>query len=164
MILAKFRNVKAVVLDVDGVLTDATVLVNDAGEQWRTFSVRDGHAIQQGIRSGLPIWAITRGDTNGVEKRLKGLGITEVFSGAMDKKRCLLALLERYAVQADDVLYMGDDMPDLPCLEMVGLPTCPADAAEEVKQVCQYISPKKGGRGAVRDVLEKVLKLQGKWG
>lgn len=163
MILSKFKDIEAVVLDVDGVLTDASVLVNEAGEHLRTFNIRDGYAMQQAILSGIHIWVISKGNSIGVEKRLRSLGLTEVLIGVLDKKPLMLGLLEKYRVSAENVLYMGDDIPDLSCLQLVGLPTCPADAVEEVKSVVKYISPKNGGKGAVRDVLEKVLKLKGKW-
>lgn len=164
MILSKFKDIEAVVLDVDGVLTDGSILVNEEGGQLRTFNVRDGYAIQLAVKSGLKVWAITGGHSAGVEKRLLWLGLTKVLIGVNDKKACLLNLVRETGVNLENVIYVGDDMPDLSCMQLVGLPICPNDAAEEIKQVSKYISPKNGGQGAVRDVLEKVLKLQGKWG
>lgn len=163
MVLSDFKKIKAVVLDVDGVLTDGRILVNEEGEQWRTFHVRDGYAIQLAMKSGLHIWVITGGKSISVEKRMRFLGIEEVFLGVEDKLGHVHRLATKYGIALDDILYMGDDLPDLLPMQQVGLPVCPKDAAEEIKAVSRYISPFDGGRGAVRDVLEKILKLQGKW-
>lgn len=163
MVLSDFNKVKAVVLDVDGVLTDGQVLVNEQGEQWRMFHVRDGFAIQLAVKSGLYIWVISGGQSISVDKRMRFLGVEEIFLGVEDKQSCLFRLAKQYGIALDEVMYVGDDMPDLLSMQHVGLPVCPRDAAEEIKAICRYISPFGGGQGAVRDVLEKVLKLQGKW-
>lgn len=163
MILKKFKAVQAFVLDVDGVLTNGQVLVTESGQQLRQFDIKDGYAVKLAVDLGYPIAVITGGNCPGVVKRLNGLGIHEVFTGIHDKERVLVDWLKQKQIDPDQVLYMGDDMPDLPCLRKVGLPTCPNDATEEVKQAASYISPREGGHGAIRDVIEKVLKLQGKW-
>lgn len=163
MVLSDFKRIKAVVLDVDGVLTDGSVFVNEQGEQLRTFYVRDGYAIQLAMQFGLHIWVITGGKSVGVEKRMHGLGVKEVFSGIVDKLGHVFQLAEKYGIDLSEIMYVGDDMPDLLPMKSIGLPVCPKDAAEEIKAVSKYISPFDGGRGVVRDVLEKVLKLQGKW-
>ncbi|UIR55182.1 HAD hydrolase family protein [Sphingobacterium sp. SRCM116780] len=163
MIFDNLKKVKAFVLDVDGVLTNGTVLVNEAGDQMRTFNIKDGYIMQLAVKLGYPLIIITGGNSAGVAKRLVGLGIKEVHSGVANKVEKLKEIMNSYNLNFQDILYMGDDIPDLACMKLVGLATCPADAIEEIKAICQYISPKKGGDGAVRDVMEKVLKLQGKW-
>lgn len=163
MILKNFKEVRAFVLDVDGVLTNGQVLVTESGQQLRQFDIKDGYAVKLAADSGYPIAVITGGNCPGVVKRLNTLGIHEVFTGIHQKEQVLVDWLKKKEIDPVNVLYMGDDMPDLPCLRKVGLPTCPNDAAEEVKQAASYISPREGGHGAVRDVIEKVLKLQGKW-
>ncbi|AIM35885.1 3-deoxy-D-manno-octulosonate 8-phosphate phosphatase [Sphingobacterium sp. ML3W] len=163
MIFDNLKKVKAFVLDVDGVLTDGRVLVNEDGHQMRSFNIKDGYVLQLAVKRGYPVIIITGGNSKGVVKRLEGLGIKEVHSGISNKMEKLKEILERYNLEFEDILYMGDDMPDLPCMQFAGLATCPSDAIEEVKKVCHYISPVAGGFGAVRDVMEKVLKIQGRW-
>lgn len=163
MVLQDFTKIKAVFLDVDGVLTDGTVLVTEQGEQLRSFSVKDGYAMQLAVKSGIYIAVVSGGKTRGVLSRLNSLGIQDVHLGVSDKLSTIIDLIQEWGVASSEVLYMGDDIPDLACMKWVGLPVCPSDAAEEIKQVAKYISPKKGGKGCVRDVLEKILKLQQKW-
>lgn len=163
MIFDNLKKVKAFVLDVDGVLTDGRVLVNEIGQQLRTFNIKDGYVMQLAIKRGYPIIIITGGKSIGVEKRLEGLGIQDIYSGISNKIEKLTSVLVSHNLTFDDILYMGDDMPDFECMQLAGLAACPADAVEEIKEICHYISPKMGGEGAVRDVIEKVLKIQGKW-
>lgn len=164
MVIKKFSAIKAVVLDVDGVLTDGKLLVTEAGEQLRTFFVKDGYAMQLAVKMGLQIWVISGGTSNGVQKRLQGLGITEIHLGVKNKMEVLNQLLEKYQLNLHDLMYVGDDMPDYEVMQVVGLAVCPNDAVEDIKTISHYMSPKNGGEGVVRDVLEKILKLQGKWG
>lgn len=163
MFLSKLKNIKAFVLDIDGVLTDATVLVTEAGEQLRRFSVRDGYALQLAVKKGFKVCAISGGKSASVVSRLQGLGITDVYLGIDKKLEVYFDFLKAHNLQHEEVLYMGDDIPDLPVMQVVGLPVCPADAVEEVKAISSYISPVNGGFGCVRDVIEKVLKVQDKW-
>lgn len=158
-----FKKVSAFVFDVDGVLTNGQVLVNEAGEQLRNFDIKDGYAIQAAILAGYPIAIISGGTSEGVKKRLNGLGIIDIHTGVQDKPRILSEWISTQNLNPDQVLYMGDDIPDLKSMQSVGVPVCPTDAVEEIKQCAVYISPKKGGNGAVRDVIEKTMKLQGKW-
>ena len=163
MIFDNLKRVKAFVLDVDGVLTDGRVLVNEAGDQMRTFNIKDGYIMQLAVKRDYPIIIITGGNSTGVVKRLAWLGIKEIHSGIVNKIEKLKEILICYDLTFGDILYMGDDMPDLECMQLAGLAACPADAVEEIKAICHYISPKIGGDGAVRDVIEKVMKIQGKW-
>lgn len=163
MILRDFQHIKVVVLDVDGVLTDGTILVTEGGDQLRSFHVRDGFAIQAALQAGIQILVISGGRSSGVEKRLRALGIAHIYLGVVDKRALLLQLCEQFVMDPQYVLYMGDDIPDLEAMLQVGLPVCPKDAVEEIKAISRYMSPSRGGQGAVRDVLEKVLKIQAKW-
>lgn len=159
----KLRAVRAFVFDVDGILTNNEVLVTEAGELLRSMNVRDGQAIKWAIRAGYPVGIITGGRSEGVKKRLTDLGIEEYYSGIAEKLPAFQSFLQRTGKQALEVCYMGDDMPDLPVLRKVVLAACPADAIPEVLDTCDYVSPLRGGAGCARDVIEKVMKLQGKW-
>jgi 3-deoxy-D-manno-octulosonate 8-phosphate phosphatase (KDO 8-P phosphatase) len=161
--LAKLSQITAFVFDVDGVLTDGTVLVTESGEQLRRFSIKDGYALQLAVKRGFKIAIITGGRSQSIVSRLTSLGISDVFLGVEHKTEKFEEFLLAYDLSADQILYMGDDVPDYPVMKLVGLATCPADAAEEIKAISAYISPVKGGQGCVRDVIEKVLKVQGLW-
>lgn len=163
MVLERFADIKAFFLDVDGVLTDGSVHVTEQGEQLRRFSVRDGYAIQLAVKRGLHIAVISGGRSQGVWHRLRGLGVEDIYLDVSDKLSLMQDLIRRYGIDVKKVAFMGDDMPDLTCMEQVGLALCPQDAAEEIKAIAHYVSPKRGGEGCVRDVLEKALKLQKKW-
>jgi len=163
MLFDRFKQVKAFVFDVDGVLSDGNILVTERGEQLRSFNIKDGYAMQLAVKRGYPIAIITGGRSLGVKTRMEGLGVTDVFIGIDDKTAVLRDWLAHRRLSPQDVLYMGDDIPDLDNMKLVGLPTCPADAMEEIKAVAAYISFRDGGSGAVRDVIEKVMKLQGTW-
>lgn len=164
MIFQKFSKIKAVILDVDGVLTDGTLQVTEAGEQLRTFYVKDGYAMQLAVKMGLHLWVISGGKSEGVRKRLEGLGIQEIHLGVSNKRDVLESLMLQYEIESEYLLYVGDDMPDYEVMQLVGIAACPQDAVEDIKQISHYMSPFKGGRGVVRDVLEKILKIQGMWG
>ena len=159
----KMKAVKAFVFDVDGVLTDNTVHVTESGEYLRTMHVRDGQAIKWAIRAGFPVGIITGGRSAGVTKRLSDLGIEQIYTGMAEKVPPFAQFLERYDLIAAEVCYMGDDLPDLPILRKVGLASCPHDAVPEILDVADYISVLPGGRGCVREIIEKVMKLQFKW-
>ncbi|HYK77640.1 MAG TPA: HAD-IIIA family hydrolase [Daejeonella sp.] len=163
MFLEKLKSVKAFVFDVDGVLTDGMVHVTETGEQLRQFNIKDGYALQLAVKRGYPIAIISGGRSVGVSLRLKGLGIQHVFMGVDSKIESYHQFLAHYQLSSEQVMYMGDDIPDLPVMQLAGLKVCPADAAEEIKAIAHYISPKEGGKGCVRDVLEKVLKIQNNW-
>lgn len=155
--------VKAFIFDVDGVLTDGSVTLMPDGEQVRTMNIKDGYALQLAVKKGLKIAVITGGRSEMVRKRLNGLGITDVYLGSSEKMDAYNEFIAIHKIHPSEILYMGDDMPDYEVMKRVGVPTCPQDSAPEIKEISVYISDKKGGKGAVRDVIEQVLKVQGKW-
>ncbi len=157
------QHITTFIFDVDGVLTDGTVFINTEGELLRTMSIKDGYALKTAVQQGFNVCIISGGKNEGVRKRLKGLGITDIYLGAHQKVEQLDEYMDVYNIKSENVLYMGDDIPDLPVMQMVGLPTCPQDAVAEIKEISKYVSFKKGGKGCVRDVIEQVLKVQGKW-
>jgi 3-deoxy-D-manno-octulosonate 8-phosphate phosphatase (KDO 8-P phosphatase) len=159
----KFKFVKGFVFDVDGVFTDNALLVTDQGELLRTMNVRDGQAVKWAVKAGFEFCVITGGRSPGVTSRLSALGIQDIYSNIQDKWQPFSQFLQRSGLSPKDICYMGDDLPDLPILRKVGLPACPYDAVPEVLDIAEYISPLKGGYGCVRDLLEKVMKIQGKW-
>ncbi len=151
------------IFDVDGVLTDGTVKVTTQGELFRTMNIKDGYALKTAVEQGFRICVISGGSNEGVRVRLQNLGIEDIFLGAQQKTKILEEYLDRHDLKAENVLYMGDDLPDYEIMQEVGLPTCPQDAVPEIKSISKYVSHKKGGKGCVRDVIEQVLKVQGKW-
>jgi len=162
-VLTSFKNIKTFVLDVDGVLTDGTLLLLDDGQMARRMNIKDGYALQLAIKKGYHILVISGGNSDAVKLRLQKLGVTEVFMGIADKKEVLLQYISKHSLKPAELLYMGDDIPDMVPMQIVGLPCCPADAVPEIKTIAQYISPANGGMGCVRDVIEKVLKLNDHW-
>lgn len=162
-ILEAFKNIRAFVFDVDGVLTDGTVLVFDEGRLLRRMSIKDGYALQLAVKKGFLICVISGSNSPEVKARLAGLGIHDVHMNIKNKREVLNRFVVSNCLQWNEVLYMGDDMPDWEVMQMVGLPCCPGDAVSEIRSVSKYISPKPGGEGCVRDVLEKTMKLTGTW-
>lgn len=159
-----FRHITTFIFDVDGVLTNNSLLITEEGHLLRTMNARDGYAMQLALSKGYKVAIITGGKSEGVLQRLKNLGIFDIYYGIRDKGDALREFLLTYDdILPQHILYMGDDMIDLVILQQIGLPTCPADAVAEVKDICRYISPYEGGAGCVRDVIEKVLKLHNQW-
>lgn len=157
-------NVRAFGFDVDGVLSQTVVPMFPDGQPMRTANIKDGYALQLAIKLGYPVAIITGGRTEAVRKRFEALGVTDIFMGQSTKLETYRAWRDKHGLTDADVMYMGDDMPDLPVLGEVGLPVCPCDAVPDVKRVSVYVSPFAGGCCCVRDVVEQVLKAQGKWG
>lgn len=151
------------IFDVDGVLTDGSIQISTDGELLRTMDIKDGYAMKHAIDQGYTIAVISGGKNEGVRHRLRGLGLTDIFLGCQDKVLQLEEFMDLYNISPHQVLYMGDDIPDLYPMQKVAMPTCPQDAVAEIKEISKYISHRKGGRGCVRDVIEQVLKVQGKW-
>jgi len=160
---SSFKDITTLVFDVDGVLTDGGVFVTDSGERFRQFNIKDGYALQLAVKCGYHVCAISGASAESTRIRLNDLGIKDVFLGSKDKVATLNSYLDSVTAIAANVLYMGDDIPDLNVMKQVGLPVCPSDAAEEIKAISTYISPIAGGKGCARDVIEKVMKVQGKW-
>lgn len=162
-VLEYFSSVTTFVFDLDGVLTDGTVLVLNDGLQARQMHVKDGLALQMALRNGYNVVIISGGFSEPVIGRLQKLGVQEVYLNIKDKLEFLTNYTEQNNLNWNELLFMGDDLPDIGVLQSVGMPCCPADAVTEVKKISKYISPVKGGFGCVRDVIEKVLKLNDHW-
>lgn len=158
-----FNEITTFVLDVDGVLTDGNIIVTTEGEQYRTMNTKDGYAIVTALTEGFNICVISGGSNEGVRIRLEKLGVKDVFLGTHEKVKFLKEYMTKNNLVKDEIIYIGDDLPDFQVMQEVGLPCCPQDAVPEIKAICKYISHKNGGNGAVRDILEQVLKVQGKW-
>lgn len=158
-----FNKIHFLVFDVDGVFTDHKMLVTDDGHFLRTMSTRDGYAIKRATDAGLKMAIITGGTSIGVEKRMRAVGIEIIYSGIHEKGSVFQSILDQESLQASETLYMGDDIPDIPCIEMAGVGACPADAIPEVKAVSDFISPKNGGDDCVRDLIERILSSRGLW-
>ena len=157
------NNITTFIFDVDGVLTDSSVHVTETGEMLRIMNIRDGFALKAAIESGYTICIISGGNNEGVRIRLKNLGIKDIHLASPDKVATFKEYTQLYNINPEHVLYMGDDIPDYHVMKLVGLPTCPQDASPEIKAICKYISHKNGGKGAVREIIEQVMKVQGKW-
>lgn len=162
-LLERFKRVKMFVFDVDGVLTDGSLYVFDSGEQVRRMNIKDGFALQLAVKKGYRIVVISGSHSQAVILRLNRLGITDVYMKVTDKKTRLEEVMQQYNVLWSDILFMGDDIPDYSVMKMAGLACAPADAAPDIKQSAHYISPLPGGRGCVREMIEKVLKIHGNW-
>jgi 3-deoxy-D-manno-octulosonate 8-phosphate phosphatase (KDO 8-P phosphatase) len=162
-VLSLFKPITTFVFDVDGVLTDGTVQLLPNGEQSRRMNIKDGYALQLAVKKGYRIAIISGGRSESVVSRLQGLGIKDIYTGITDKQEKLQDYVFENELQWEQVIFMGDDIPDYRAMQLVGLPVCPADAVPEIKSISRYISPVNGGNGCVREVIEKVLKLNGHW-
>jgi len=151
------------IFDVDGVLTNGNVRVTETGELLREMNIKDGYALKLAVNSGYRVCIISGGTNEGVRARLSALGITDIYLGTHQKTAQFKDYTALYDIKPENVLYMGDDIPDYQVMKIIGLPCCPKDAVSEIQNISLYISQKKGGNGCVRDVIEQVLKVQGKW-
>lgn len=158
-----FKNITTVVLDVDGVLTNGDIILMPGMQPVRKMNAKDGYAMQLAVRNGIRMAIITGGRSPEVKERLQGLGITDIYLGASSKMESYEDLKMCYDLTDDEILYMGDDLPDYDIMKIVALAAAPQDAAPEIKSIADYVSPIDGGKGCVRDVLEQLLKIQGKW-
>ena len=159
----RLKNIKALVFDVDGVMTDGKVFLSPDGSFVRQMNIKDGYALQFAVKQGFIIGIITGGADPMVTQRFKNLGITDIYTKSHRKHEDLEDLLFKYDLKLEEILYMGDDVLDMEVIEAVGVGCCPNDAVPEAQQVADYISPKSGGDGCVRDVIEQVMRVQGKW-
>jgi 3-deoxy-D-manno-octulosonate 8-phosphate phosphatase (KDO 8-P phosphatase) len=161
--LDKLKDITTFVFDVDVVLTNGNILVSERVEQLRQFNIKVGDAMQLAIKKGYQMAVITGAKTNAVKLRLQGLGIKDVYLNASHKMPFFLDFITKNGLKPEEVLYVGDDLPDQEIMEQVAIAVAPADAVQEIKDVSTYISAFKGGEGVVRDIIEKVLKVQGNW-
>jgi len=162
-VLALFKHINTFVFDIDGVLTDGTLLVLPNGVMARTMNIKDGYALQLAVKKNYHVIVISGGNSPEVKERLLKLGVTDIFMQVQDKATLLTTLMQQKQLAKEQVLFMGDDMPDLNAMKLVGLACCPKDAATDIKEMVKYISMFNGGEGCARDVIEKVLKLNNHW-
>ncbi len=155
--------VKAFVFDIDGVLSLQTINLNSFGVPNRTVNLRDGYALQLAVKKGYYVGVISGANSKEYVRRLKSLGVRDIYLNSRNKSEHFTDFLSKHKLNREDVLYMGDDIPDYEVMRMAGIPVCPSDADSEIRQVSMYISDKKGGEGCVRDVIEQVLRLHDKW-
>lgn len=162
-VLSPFSEIDTFVFDIDGVLTDGTLLITESGDMLRKMSIRDGFALQYAVKKGYRVWIISGGKQEAPILRLKRLGVTEAHYDVTDKLTLLQTLWQTHGIRPESTLYMGDDIPDFPAMKQCRIAACPADAAPEIRNISNYISALNGGAGCARDVIEKVLKLRGDW-
>lgn len=163
MIDYDLSKIKAFAFDVDGVLSCNNVMLFEGAQPCRTANIKDGYAMQLAIKQGYDIAIITGGRSQAVRTRYEGLGIKDIFLGASVKIKVFNTWIHEKGLQSDEVIYMGDDIPDFEVMQQCGCPCCPNDAAYEIKQIARYISPVNGGNGCARDIIEQVMRAQGKW-
>lgn len=157
------KNVTTFIFDYDGVMTDGTVYMDSNGDPLRTSNVKDGYALQLASKLGYHLAVISGAVVTNITKRLNMLGVNDVYTGIPDKVVKLEEYMEQYGLKPEQIVYVGDDIPDLPVMRKVGVAACPSDAAPEIRQICHFVSERPGGRGCVRDIIEQTLKVQGKW-
>ncbi len=161
--LSHLKLIKTFVFDMDGVLTDGGMLIDNDNQWLRRMHVRDGYALQLAVKSGFQVIVISGSNSPQVAERLKILGVEHVFMKVTEKATFLRGFAAANNLSLSEMIFMGDDIPDYECMQLVGFACCPSDAAPEIIDICKYVSPFKGGYGCVRDIIEKVLKLNNKW-
>jgi 3-deoxy-D-manno-octulosonate 8-phosphate phosphatase (KDO 8-P phosphatase) len=159
----QFKIINTFIFDVDGVLTDGGLHAHTDGEQTRVFNIKDGFAMEKAVKAGYNMVIISGIDEKGVRLRLERLGVKDIFLGVKNKLALFNDYIKERNIDPDSILYMGDDIPDYKVMKMVGLPACPDDAVDDIKEISRYISPFGGGKGAARDVIERVMSAQDKW-
>ena len=163
MINYDLQKIKAIIFDVDGVLSDCTIQMDENGDPLRTINIKDGYAIQLAVKHGLQLAIMTRGNNENVRSRYEYLGVKDIYISCSMKIRTWEEFLKKYDLKEDEIIYVGDDIPDYEVMKRAGCPCCPKDACTEIKEISTYISDCKGGHGVARDILEQVMKAQGKW-
>jgi 3-deoxy-D-manno-octulosonate 8-phosphate phosphatase (KDO 8-P phosphatase) len=159
----RFSAIRAFAFDMDGVLTDGGLWLSESGEWIRRMHIRDGYALQLAVRMGYAVAVVSGSASKPVAGRLKKLGVTDIHMGVDDKAACLGMLMSAWGLPHEAVLFMGDDVPDLPALTAAGLGCCPSDACRDVRETAAYVSSFRGGEGCVRDVIERVMRCRGDW-
>ncbi len=159
----ELKTVKAFAFDVDGVFTNGTIYLHPSGEMLRTANMRDGYAVQLALKMNFPVAIISGGKSESLRVRFQNLGVTDIYLGSLDKLNDFTDFYYKHSLSPEDILYMGDDIPDFDVMKKVGIPCAPADAVPQIKDLAKYISPFKGGDGCVRDVIEQVLRAQNYW-
>ncbi len=162
-VLELFKNITTLVFDVDGVLTDGSLVLLPGGAMLRKMNIKDGYALQLAVKKKYNVLIISGGNSPEAEERLAKLGVKHIFMRCENKKAVLQDFMAAHNLQKAEILFMGDDIPDFEVMQLSGLPCCPMDAVVEIKQISKYISPVNGGYGCARDVIEKVLKLRADW-
>lgn len=163
MINYDLKEIKAIIFDIDGVLSSETITLSSEGEPLRTVNIKDGYAIQLAMKLGLRIAIMTGAKVTSIRKRYEGLGVDDIYIGCSVKIETYETFLHKYGLTDKEIMYMGDDIPDLEIMRRVGCPVCPKDACPEIKEVSIYVSDRIGGHGCGRDIIEQVLRAQGKW-
>ena len=163
MINYDLTKIRAIIFDIDGVLSSETITLSDDGIPLRTVNIKDGYAIQLAMKLGLRIVILTGANVNSIRRRYEGLGVEDIHTGCAIKIETYDQFLVKYGLTDEEVMYMGDDIPDLEIMRRVGCPVCPKDACQEIKEASIYVSDRIGGHGCGRDVIEQVLRAQGKW-
>lgn len=163
MIPYDLRKIRAIAFDVDGVLSKETIMLHPNGEPMRTVNIKDGYAIQLAVKRGIHLAIISGGETASVRKRYEKLGVQDIFLSVPIKIKVFHEWLKRHSLSSDEVLYMGDDIPDYQVMKVCPCACCPKDAAVEIQEISCYISHHSGGDGCARDVIEQVLRAQGLW-
>ena len=163
MMNIELENIKCFVFYVDGVLTDGMTLALESGEQARAFNIKDGYGIERALLAGFHVAIISGGNQIGVRKRLEFLKIKHIHLGVKNKLHVLTQLCEEIKVKPEEILYVGDDLPDYEVMQLIGIPCCPADAVNDIKEVSKYVCDNNGGHGCIREVIEMVMRRQGKW-
>lgn len=155
--------ITTLMFDIDGVFTDGTVQVLPDGQFIRKLNSKDSYAVQYAVKKGYRVVIISGGSSKAVRESLQGLGISHIFMESKNKAAVYDKFLSDHDIKPEEVLYMGDDIPDFKVMEKSGIAACPADASAEIKRISHYVSHRKGGKGCVRDIIEQTLKVQGKW-
>ena len=163
MINYDLTKIRAIVFDVDGVLSAETITLSHDGEPLRTVNIKDGYAIQYAVKMGLRIAIMTGGNTEAVRVRYEGLGVKDIYMGCGMKIEAWEELLSKYGYDDSEIIFVGDDIPDYEVMKRSGCPCCPADACSDIKSISRYVSGCKGGYGCGRDIIEQVLRAQDKW-
>jgi len=161
--LKRLPKITTLIFDIDGVLTDGIVTIMPNGDQLRSLNSKDGFAIQLAVRKGFKICVITGGNSENIKMRLAKMGVTDVYLNIAQKIDTYDDIKVMYDLKDEEIMYMGDDLPDYEIMQQVGIPACPQNAAREIRDISKYISDQDGGKGCVRDIIEKVLRAQGKW-